>query len=227
MRETSGHQRRSGGRERLLAAARDLFTRRGASNVGINDVTDGAGLARMTLYNNFPSKEALVLAVYEELAATELGEIRAMDTADQTEHARIAALFDHFDRKGRGADDRGCPFVHASLQAAEPAGPIHALVRSYKRALRDHVVTLLDQGRGNRPELADQILILLDGAVTERYLQGASHPMDAARRAAILLLRFSDEHRPDRALPRPDRDRSGEPAPTGGSTSRRGSLATP
>jgi len=45
-----------------------------ASNVGINDVISGAGVARMTLYNNFVSKDALVLAVYTELIETTLAE---------------------------------------------------------------------------------------------------------------------------------------------------------
>ena len=182
-------RRKAGGRERLLATARDLFTRRGASNVGINDVTDTAGVARMTLYNNFESKEALTLAVYEGMAETDLRELRGLETNGQSEEERILALFGHFDGKARGADDRGCPFIHAALQAAEPAGPIHALVRSYKRALREHVLGLLDERRANRDELADQIVILLDGAVTEGYLKGVAQPASSARRAATTLLR--------------------------------------
>lgn len=179
----------SGGRERLLATARDLFTRRGASNVGINEVTDAAGVAKMTLYNNFPSKEALTLAVYEKMAQATLHELRSMTTLGGSEEARIVALFDRLSGMDDDADPRGCPFIHASLQAAEPGGPIHALVRSYKRALRDHVFALLDADRAGRADLADQIVLLLDGMATEGYLQGVAHPMSAAKRAATILLR--------------------------------------
>lgn len=189
MREPNGHPRRPGGRERLLATARDLFTRRGASNVGINDVTDAAGVARMTLYNNFPSKEALTLAVYEEMVETDLGELRGIETTGRSEEERVLAVFRHVDGKAHHADHRGCPFIHASLQAAEPSGPIHALVRSYKRALREHVLGLLDESRADRDELADQIVILLDGSVTESYLKGVAQPGEAAMRAAATLLR--------------------------------------
>ena len=188
MSEPNIPSRRSGGRERLLATARDLFTRRGASNVGINDVTDVAGVARMTLYNNFPSKEALTLAVYEEMAETDLEELRCSQTNGRSEEERVLALFDHFDRKASPTGYRGCPFIHASLQAAEPSGAIHALVQSYKRALREYVLGLLDDDRANRAELADQIVILLDGSVTEAYLKGVVHPGTAARRAATTLL---------------------------------------
>ena len=184
--------RKPGGRERLLATAADLFTRRGVANVGVNEVTDTAGVARMTLYNNFPSKEALTLAVYEEMVTTALQELREIEKkADRTEEERVLAIFDHFDRKAHRADYRGCPFIHASLQDAEPAGPIYELVRSYKRSLRDHVFRLLKEGRANRAELADQIVMLLDGAVTEAYLKGVTHPGSSAKRAAATLLRAS------------------------------------
>ena len=189
MPELDHDARKPGGRERLMVTARDLFTRRGASNVGINDVTDTAGVARMTLYNNFPSKEALTLAVYEDMAEETLRELREMETAGRSEEARVLSLFDHFDRHANEADHRGCPFIHASLQAAEPAGPIYALVHSYKRALREHVLGLLDEDRADRAELADLIVILLDGAVTEAYLKGVSHPARTAKRAAATLLR--------------------------------------
>lgn len=181
--------RMAGGRERLLATARDLFLRHGASNVGINDVTDIAGVARMTLYNNFPSKEALILAVYEDLAETTLRELRDADTTQLPEEGRILTVFSFLDGKSNAADYRGCPFIHASVQAAESSGPIYKLVQAYKRSLRDHVFGLLDERRGDRADLADQIVILLDGAVTEAYLKGVAHPMTVAKRAAAVLLR--------------------------------------
>lgn len=191
VREPNDNPRRAVGRERLIATARDLFTRRGASHVGINDVTDAAGVARMTLYNNFASKEALTLAVYEEMVETDLHQLRCLKTSGRSEEDRVIAVFRHFDGKAPRIDYRGCPFIHASLQAAEPSGPIYALVRSYKRALRRCVFALLDEKRANRAELADQIVILLDGAVTEAYLKGVAHPGRAARRAATALLQVT------------------------------------
>ncbi len=181
--------RSQSGRERLLSTARALFVRHGASNVGINDVTAAAGVARMTLYNNFPSKEALTQAVYEEMTAQSMAELQGMDRRGKSEEQRIHDLFDHFDSRTQVADYRGCPFIHASLQAADPAGPIHDLVSSYKRALGEHVLSLLAEHRADRTELADVILILLDGVVTEAYLNGVDHPANAAKRAVSILLK--------------------------------------
>jgi AcrR family transcriptional regulator len=189
MQQSNDGPRGSGGRDRLLATARRLFTRHGASNVGINDVTAAAGVARMTLYNNFPSKDALTAAVYEEMARAVLQALSGIETSGRSEEENILAIFDHFDRSGHEADYRGCPFIHASLQAAEASGPIYAIVQSYKRSLREHVFQVLDEGRRNRAELADQLVLLLDGAVTEAYLRGVADPVTAAKRAAATLLR--------------------------------------
>lgn len=177
------------GRERLLVAARELYLCRGAANVGINDVTARAGVARMTLYNNFPSKEALTSAVYERLAQETLQTLRELVIDAASDERKILAIFDHFAKKQIDAGFRGCAFIHASLQPAEAAGDVYEIVHAYKLALRDHVYGLIDPKRRNCAELADQIVLLLDGAVTESYLRGVTDPVGAAKRAVAILLK--------------------------------------
>ncbi|MGN8114026.1 TetR/AcrR family transcriptional regulator [Labrys sp. 22185] len=176
------------GRERLIDAARGLFLRRGAANVGINEVTETAGVARMTLYNNFPSKEALTEAVYKEMAADTLASLERASSNYETEASRIGAIFDFYEARTKKPHYRGCPFIHASLQEAEPRSPIYEIVQQYKRGLRRHIQNSLERTRLRRSELADQIVLLLDGAVIESYLRGVSRPMTAARNAAASLL---------------------------------------
>jgi TetR/AcrR family transcriptional regulator len=53
-------------RDRLLAAAADEFARLGLAGANINEISLAAGLAKGTVYNHFPSKEALFLAVVEQ-----------------------------------------------------------------------------------------------------------------------------------------------------------------
>jgi AcrR family transcriptional regulator len=176
------------GRAKLIGTARRLFAERGTANVGINEVTAEAGVARMTLYNNFPSKEALTLAVYEEMAEATLASLDAILAAEPNDEKRIAALFAHFGRNIHKPSYRGCSFILASLQAADPQRPIHGLVKSYKKALRQRIHDALDGRRGNRALLADQIVLLLDGAVTEAYIKGIADPMRAAQLAVATLL---------------------------------------
>lgn len=192
MKQIGSGVRHASGRDRLLAMARDLFTRRGASNVGINDVTDAAGVAKMTLYNNFESKEALVLAVYKEMIEATLRDLQQISKAGRSEEKLILGVFVYHDSKAGQDSYRGCPFIHASLQDGEPSGAVYELVSSYKRTLREHMFGLLDKSRRNRAELADQLLILLDGAETERYLKGVNNSTNSAKLAARALLQYKD-----------------------------------
>ncbi len=180
-------ERRGAGREQVLSTATRLFTHRGAANVGINEVTATAGVARMTLYNNFPSKEALIAEVYRDMAKKILQDLTDIVITANSEEEKVLFLFEHFCEKKQGR--RGCPMIHASLQAEETIGEVYGIVQSYKRQLRGFIYDQLDETRACRDELADQILLLLDGAVTESYLKGAVAPVAAARRAATILLR--------------------------------------
>lgn len=177
------------GRRKLIDTARRLFTARGVAHVGINEVTAEAGVARMTLYNNFPSKEALIEAVYREMAEKALARLDEVIASETAEEKRIGALFSHFGRNAGSPSYRGCSFIHASLQEADPAGKLQAIVQTYKKALRQRIFAMLDTKRRNRALLADQITILLDGAVTEAYIKGVDDPLAAARQAAITLAR--------------------------------------
>lgn len=176
------------GRVKLLDAACRLYTERGTANVGINEVTAEAGVARMTLYNNFPSKEKLTVAVYEKMAEAALARIDELIAAEKDEKSRIAALVTHFGRNVHKPNFRGCSFIHASLQEANPHGPLYAVVQTYKRALRGRVFAALEPRRRNRELLTDQIVILLDGAVTEAYIKGVGDAITAAKHAALTLL---------------------------------------
>lgn len=191
MAKTGKNVRSAAGREKLLETARHLFLRRGASHVGINDVTDAAGVAKMTLYNNFPSKDALTLAVYEEMADATLRALKQAANGSATEEERVEAIFDLFGSAAARPDYRGCPFIHASLQEAEPAGPLYSLVQAYKRELRGQILAAFTEERSNSSELADQILMLLDGAVTEAYIKGVTDPIGMAKRAAVALMRYA------------------------------------
>jgi AcrR family transcriptional regulator len=177
------------GREKLLMVARNLFTRRGFSNVGINEVTATAGVARMTLYNNFASKGELILAVYREMISETLSDLEEFPILHMTEEQRIYRIFDHFGSRTDDQHFRGCPFIQASHQAIDSHSGVFVLIRDYKRSLRGHLHAALDANRANRDRLADQLLLLLDGAVTEAYIGGVWESIEAGKHAAGTLLR--------------------------------------
>lgn len=178
--------RRGAGREILVSAAKQLFLKKGTANVGINDVTAEAGLAKMTLYNNFSSKDALIAEVYQQVAQEILAACRHSIATQMGEWEKISSLFDSaIEQK---AYQRGCPMNHAVFQSLESEGEIFQLVRNYKRELRELIVECLNVNRQNRQVLADQILILLDGFAMQNYIKAVDSPLDSAKGIAKILL---------------------------------------
>jgi AcrR family transcriptional regulator len=57
-------------RQRLLEAATTEFAREGYVGANVNRISKAAGFAKGTIYNYFPSKRALMLALIDEIAAT-------------------------------------------------------------------------------------------------------------------------------------------------------------
>ena len=56
-------------RQRLVAAAAELFYRHGIRAVGVDAIAEAAGTNKMTLYRHFDSKDELVAEYLRELAA--------------------------------------------------------------------------------------------------------------------------------------------------------------
>ncbi len=171
-----------------METARRLFFQRGSSNVGINDVIAEAGVARMTLYNNFTSKDELIAAVYTQTASEILQNLTEKDNDTLSEFERVDNIFNIMRQEAADENFRGCWLTHASYQSADAGGGVFDIVSNYKRSLRQHVYGLLVEGRPRRDELADQLLLLMDGAMTEAYLKGVADGFSAARSAAAILL---------------------------------------
>ncbi|MEV0685487.1 helix-turn-helix domain-containing protein [Nocardia sp. NPDC050378] len=81
----TGRARHTVARERIVAAAADLFLQHGVAAVGIDDIAAHAGCSRATLYRHAGGKTELVRAVMAASAAT---------VADRV-HAEVAGLTGH------------------------------------------------------------------------------------------------------------------------------------
>ena len=119
VKEEGAPGRAAGARERILAAAYDLFARHGIAAVGVDAIVAHAGVAKMSLYRHFRSKDELVLAFLErrrELWRSRWLEAeiarRAPDPA-----ARLLAIFDVFDGWFQEPEFEGCSFINVLLEA--------------------------------------------------------------------------------------------------------------
>jgi AcrR family transcriptional regulator len=175
-------------KDRLTAVAARLFTERGFARVGVNEIVREADVARMSLYNNFGSKEDLALAAYAALSEERLAAIDAAAAAPGPVEA-ILAVFDLAREIARRPDFRGCAFLGLAAHASPDEARLTALVRGHKAAVRARFGALAARAGQPEPErLGRQLLALWDGALSDAAVEGDTAPIDAARAAAARLL---------------------------------------
>ncbi|MCP2287211.1 TetR/AcrR family transcriptional regulator [Nocardia amikacinitolerans] len=189
--ETSG-QRRRPARERLLEAAARRFYADGVASTGIDTITADAGVAKMSLYNNFASKAELVRAYLDARHEEWLGLYRARLERAVGPAEGVLAIFDSYADHAALAYEhgfRGCGLLNAAAEL--PAGDEgRAVVRRHKEEvealLRGHLEHLLPGE--DAKALAEHLSFLLEGAIARAGLEGEGARLDRARAIAAQLL---------------------------------------
>ena len=131
-------------RQRILDSAYELFSRRGIRAVGVDEVIEGAAVAKATLYRHFRSKDELVLAFLEQrerLWTWQLVEAGARERGSTAEE-RLLAIFDVFHDWFQREDYEGCSFVNVLLETGDRGHPVGAAVLSTWRTSERSCVRL-------------------------------------------------------------------------------------
>ena len=178
------------GRDRILSAAYELFSRSGVRAVGVDTIADAADVAKMTLYRNFGSKSALALAFLD------LREERWLKDWLQAEtHARAAspagqllAIFDIFTEWFEHDDFAGCPFVRSLLEVEDPGDPVRQACVEHLAGVRAYLCERATAAGVCDPErCAAQWHILVKGSIVAA-LEGDLDAATKARELGVLLL---------------------------------------
>jgi AcrR family transcriptional regulator len=172
---------RSERQRRVLEAAHRLFYARGVHEVGMDELVRETGLAKASVYRLYASKDVLIGAYLDRLAAGILGLIDAEIAARPDDplgalRAILAAVLADVARPGF----RGCPFNNASVEFADPDHPARVAARAYRCSLRARLVELAGRARPERPALGDQLAVLIDGVYTNAAHLGAGGPAASA-----------------------------------------------
>lgn len=183
--------RRRPARERLLDAAATLFYADGMAATGIDAIIAEAGVAKKSLYNNFASKDELVLA-YIEARHTEwlrLYELRLASAPDPV--SRVLAVFDAYAdhaEAGYVHGFRGCGLLNAAAEL--PVGhPGRIAVTRHKDQVEDIVAGHLGEtGIPDPRSTARHLSFLLEGAMSRAGLSSDPAVLDQAKSIAEALL---------------------------------------
>ncbi|GAA3643926.1 TetR/AcrR family transcriptional regulator [Microbacterium awajiense] len=175
---------RGSARERLLAAASDLFYAEGINVTGVDRVASTAGVTKATLYYNFGSKEELVAACLRRQLDAWIATTSAMDHADAAPAIRVGRLFDALETDALNPEYHGCPFTNAAVEMRESAA-VMAVVHEYRDRLGALVRAMLGAGR---TDAADAVVYLYDGAIAAVKTTGDRSHIRRARDAALRTL---------------------------------------
>lgn len=178
-------------RAHLMATAQRLFYRDGYRIVGIDTLLAEAGVAKMTLYNHFPSKDDLIVAVIEKLDAEVRAALtRAVDAAGNSPTRRLLAVFDWLAAWFKSDDFKGCGFIRALSEFPDPEHPVHQAAWRHKQAVNDLLRQLVaDAGVKHPAELANVLSLLVDGAILSAHSTGSAAAATTAKATAASLLK--------------------------------------
>jgi len=173
------------GRERILEAAYDLFSRSGVRAIGVDTITVHADVAKMTLYRNFTSKHELAMAFLQ------LREERWVKDWLQAEVCRrgsspagqLLAIFDVLSEWFARDDFEGCAFVTSLLEFDDPDDPVRKACISHLANIRAFLAELAAAaGVQDAQRFATQWHILMKGSI----VAAGEGDQDAAKRAQQL-----------------------------------------
>ena len=170
-------------KERILETADRLFYLQGIRAVGVDTVAAEIGISKRTLYNHFPSKNALISAYLER-------RFRPVPASDKPPAEQILRTFDRLERGFADKGFRGCPFVNAVAEMGAEDHAVRKIAIAFKDSRRAWFRELLLQLDVAHPdELATQLQLLVDGAIATDLVRSDPSVARAAKDVARMLLR--------------------------------------
>ncbi len=177
-------------RERVLEVASELFYAEGIRAVGVDTIVARSGVAKMSLYRNFASKDDLVVAYLTERNRRffEWWD-RATSPHDGDPKDRLRAIVVATIEKVRRPGYRGCPFLNTSAEYPDLNHPARAIIEGHKRELRSRLLELTRGIGATNPEtLATQFILLMDGVYAYPATVDSPESAIAMIEAADLLI---------------------------------------
>ena len=175
---THGKDDRIPPRQRLLAAAAELFYRAGIRAVGVEAIAEAAGTNKMTLYRHFSSKDELVAEYLRRLAADAGRFWDELATAHPGEpRAQLRGWLQAMEAHLLDTDQRGCALANAAIELPEKDHPARRVIEEFKIEQRERLIALCGAANLAEPEmLADELFLLLEGARVSAQSVGRQGP---------------------------------------------------
>jgi AcrR family transcriptional regulator len=170
-------------KDRILETADRLFYLQGIRAIGVDTIAAEIGISKRTLYNHFPSKDALIAAYLERRFVQPR-------PSEKPPAEQILGTFDALERRFASKDFRGCPFVNAVAELGTEDQSVRKIAVAFKESrrlwFRDLLIRL---GVNGAEALATQLALLVDGSIAQDLVRNDPAMARAAKEAARVLLK--------------------------------------
>ena len=159
-----------------------MFYGQGIRAMGVDTIAAEIGISKRTLYNHFPSKNALIVAYLRR-------RLRLVPTSTKPPAQQILDDFERLERAFAAEGFRGCAFVNAVAELKDPKHAANEIALTFKEMRRQWFRELLGRARVPDPDgLSLQLMLLVDGAIAAALVRKDPTVARAARKAARALL---------------------------------------
>src|SRR5437762_11454045 len=151
-----------------------MFCEVGFHAVSVDSNVQDAGVASMTLYKKFGSKEELIVATLKrEDKMFRQWLVSSVEGRSSRPEDRILGLFHALHDRFASEGYYGCAFIRASIEYPAPGHPVHRAAREHKEMIRSYLRGLVAEVEGTDPmTLSEQLYLLFEGAITASQLHG-------------------------------------------------------
>ncbi|MGE5540437.1 MAG: TetR/AcrR family transcriptional regulator [Gemmatimonas sp.] len=177
-------------RDHLVETALALFSRHGYHATGIDRILAESGVAKMTLYKHFRSKDDLILAALrrrdEEFFRWLQTEVEGRAA---TPRERLLTVFDALESWFKDPAFNGCCFINAAGEYGGKDDPVHVAAAEHKARIAGYLRELAQAaGAASPDEVARQLMLLVNGAIVAAHVGGDAGAARSARALAEALL---------------------------------------
>lgn len=187
--ELTATKRPSAAADKLLRTARKLFATEGIRAVGIDRIVAEASVAKATLYQNFHSKDGLIVAYLSAQDLEDRERYTKHVATEQDPASRALAFFDLAQAGAAAREYRGCAFLNAATEFPGHTHPVSEVVVEHRRWMHGLLTAAADDlGHRNPAAIADQLVVLYDGGVAGSKVTRDETPIKVARELAAQIL---------------------------------------
>jgi AcrR family transcriptional regulator len=176
-------------RERIIQTASNLFYNHGYRAIGIDRIINESGVAKMTFYKHFPSKDDLI-AEYLHTATDQFWTwMDAVTAKHKTPRKQLEAMFESIAKVASSPQCMGCAFTHAAAEFPDANHLGHIAALEYKNGVLAKLEELARAARAKNPQgLARDLMMVMDGAWAAARMYGAgNHASRAGETARVLI----------------------------------------